>query len=318
MYYVIRHATNYRYSSPICESQMEVRMRPRTEGAQRTWDFRLSTSPRSKISSHIDSLGNTIHHFDIPARHDRLSITMEALVETSEPPALPDSLPPASWIEIDRLADSDEFWEMLQPSHFAKSTPLLTEFATEFGLQRESDPIATIAAIRKAISQGFQYQEKTTRADSPIDEALASRQGVCQDFSHIFIALGRSFGLPCRYVSGYLFHRDDADERSNPDASHAWVEVYLPEIGWIGVDPTNDVVSGERHIRVAVGRDYGDVPPTRGVFKGEAQTETELSVGVRVAPSAAPLPQETSSSTGWMSMSREELLSQHQQQQQQQ
>jgi transglutaminase-like putative cysteine protease len=312
MYYLIRHVTNYRYSSPICESQMEVRMRPRTDGAQRTWDFRLTTNPRSKISSYRDNLGNTIHHFDIPARHDRLSIVMEALVEMNDPPAMPTRLGEESWSQLENLAETDALWEMLQPSRFTKPTERLRGFAQEFGLLRGANPISTISAIQTAIHRGFHYEPQTTRVDSPIDEALSRRQGVCQDFAHIFITLARGFGVPCRYVSGYLFHRQDSDERSAPDASHAWVEVYLPDVGWVGLDPTNDLHAGDRHIRVAVGRDYGDVPPTRGVFKGEAQTETELRVGVRVAPSAAPLPQEAIESVAWTPLSREQAAQQQQ------
>jgi transglutaminase-like putative cysteine protease len=313
MHYLIRHVTNYRYSAPICESQMEVRMQPRTEGLQRCWDFQLITTPRSKVASYRDSLGNTIHHFDIPARHDRLSIAMEALVEVSDPTPLPDSLSPDTWPELDRLAELDDLWDLVRPSHFARSSVLLSDFAREYTIERKADPITTLHAIRAAVRDGFSYEPKSTRVDSPIDEALANRRGVCQDFAHIFITLARQLGIPCRYVSGYLFHRDDADDRSDPDASHAWVEAYLPGLEWIGIDPTNNLFTGERHIRVAVGRDYADVPPTRGVFKGEAQTETELSVGVRVASSTAPLPRDSGHSTGWVPLSREELAQQHQQ-----
>lgn len=109
-----------------------------------------------------------------------------------------------------------------------------------------------------------------------------NRAGVCQDFAHIFIAIARRLRIPCRHVSGYLFHRRADHDRSAPDSSHAWVEAYLPELGWIGFDPTNNLVAGERHITVALGRDYADVPPTRGVFKGNAASE--LRVGVQVTP----------------------------------
>jgi transglutaminase-like putative cysteine protease len=129
------------------------------------------------------------------------------------------------------------------------------------------------------IYEAFEYAPDTTKVDSSVDDALRARKGVCQDFTHIMLALVRPLGIPCRYVSGYLFHQNGA--RSSEDASHAWVEALLPTLGWVGFDPTNNLIAGERHIRVAIGRDYADVPPTRGVFKGNA--ETELSVGVRVS-----------------------------------
>ena len=145
-----------------------------------------------------------------------------------------------------------------------------------------------------------------TRVDSPIDVALENRQGVCQDYTHIMIAMVRALGIPCRYVSGYLFHRAQSLDRSAADASHAWPEAYLPELGWVGFDPTNDVLVGGRHIRVAVGRDYADVPPTRGVFRGDA--ETDLSVAVQVSLSEAPV-LEDATGTPWLATDSEEVVS---------
>jgi transglutaminase-like putative cysteine protease len=110
---------------------------------------------------------------------------------------------------------------------------------------------------------------------------------VCQDYTHIMIALVRELGIPCRYVSGYLYHRRDDTSSSAPDATHAWVEALLPGLGWVGFDPTNNTPVAERHIRVAVGRDYADVPPTRGVFKGQADTELGVAVQVRLADEQA-------------------------------
>ena len=126
--------------------------------------------------------------------------------------------------------------------------------------------------------------------DSPIDEALSNRQGVCQDFAHIMIALLRSLRVPARYVSGYLFHEPESLDRSSDGASHAWVEALVPKLGWVAYDPTNNLIADDRHVRVAIGRDYADVPPTRGVYKGEATSE--LSVSVTVRPSDRPLPEE--------------------------
>ena len=124
--------------------------------------------------------------------------------------------------------------------------------------------------------------------NSPIEVSLGSRQGVCQDFSHIMIAVVRNLGIPCRYVSGYLYHDELHHDRSAEGATHAWVEALLPGLGWVGFDPTNGVIAGGRHIRTAVGRDYADVPPTIGTMKGRA--ETELQVRVRVAASQSLLP----------------------------
>jgi transglutaminase-like putative cysteine protease len=137
--------------------------------------------------------------------------------------------------------------------------------------------------------------------DSPIDDALQARRGVCQDFAHIFLALARRLGVPARYVSGYLYHDADRVDRSGDGATHAWAEVLLPGLGWTGFDPTNNLIAGERHIRVAIGRDYGDVPPTRGVFKGASHVRTELAVSVRVGPARSPFADEPVPFVPWMS-----------------
>jgi transglutaminase-like putative cysteine protease len=137
-----------------------------------------------------------------------------------------------------------------------------------------------------AIHGGFAYAPNSTRVDSPIDEALASRRGVCQDFTHIMLATLRRLGLPCRYVSGYIAPRTTADEpQPSTIATHAWVDVLLPGLGWVGMDPTHDIETGIRHVRVAIGRDYADVPPTRGTFKGK--TASALAVSVEVLPAEA-------------------------------
>jgi transglutaminase-like putative cysteine protease len=130
----------------------------------------------------------------------------------------------------------------------------------------------------------FDYKPNSTKADSPIAVALEAKAGVCQDFTHIMIALVRSrLQVPCRYVSGYLYHGDEHKDRSASSATHAWIEAFLPELGWVGFDPTNDLVAGDRHIRTAIGCDYADVPPTHGIYRG--RTRSELTVAVRVEPS---------------------------------
>jgi transglutaminase-like putative cysteine protease len=185
---------------------------------------------------------------------------------------------------------------------------------------RQRNPLEFVLNLSAQLYSKIAYVPKSTRVDSPIDHALESRQGVCQDFAHIMIALTRRIGLPCRYVSGYLFHKAGEKTRSAEGATHAWVETLLPGLGWVGLDPTNNVLAGERHVRTSVGRDYADVPPTKGVFKGSA--DSQLLVAVHVAPSDAPPPEPEAGGEDWSQALREEgldhELSTHQQQQQQQ
>ena len=176
---------------------------------------------------------------------------------------------------------------MLQPGPLTQPTPLLASLARELGLAPGPDPLTTLRHLNQALYRAFAYAPQRTRVDSTLDEAIAQRRGVCQDFTHIMLALVRQMGIPGRYVSGYLYHRQENHDRSAEDATHAWMEAHLPGLGWVGFDPTNNLLAGDRHIRVAVGRDYADVPPTRGVFKGLASSE--LGVSVRVSPDPIPL-----------------------------
>lgn len=317
MFYSIRHVTRFAYSSPITESVTEVRMQPRTEGNQRCVKFELTTNPRSRIQGYRDYLGNVVHHFDIPGKHNQLKINAESTVEITPLPALPDHLPADSWLELDQIKSSGEHWDYLTPSQFANKSRLLVELAKELKVERRSDPLSLLREINTAIFEAFDYAPLSTTVDSPIEHALEDRKGVCQDFAHIMIALVRELGIPCRYVSGYLFHGREDHDRSAADASHAWVEAFLPQLGWIGFDPTNNLIAGERHIRTAIGKDYADVPPTRGVFKGLAQSE--LSVGVQVSPTEAPPPEEEMMAmTTWLAPPPPPIEDDHQQQQQQQ
>jgi len=284
MRYNIKHVTRFAYDVPVSESVVEARMQPRSDGTQRCLHFGLSTTPVSRVLTYHDHDGNCVHHFNIPATHARLTLKAEALVDCAPPPVIPERLDVDGWSRLDALTASGEYWDLLNPSTFARPTQLLEDLACELGLERGDDPLAMLRGLTATLFSTFAYAPQTTRVDSPIDDALRSRQGVCQDFAHIMIALVRRLGVPCRYVSGYLFHRLEDDDRSSDGATHAWVEALLPDLGWVGFDPTNNLIAGERHVRVALGRDYSDVPPTRGVYQGVSAVRTELAVAVTVGP----------------------------------
>lgn len=286
MYYSIRHLTKFLYSSPVSESVMETRMHPRSDTNQRCLTFHLSVSPRCRVFSYRDHLANNVHHFDIPGKHGQLVIIAESLVELEPPPPVPFFLAPDAWAALDAMVQQGDYWEMLLPSEFAKPTAALEELASQLDVRRRDDPLQVMHQMNDALYNWFDYEQKSTHVDSPIDEAIHSRSGVCQDLAHIMIALVRKLRIPCRYVSGYLYHGAENKDRSVHDATHAWVEALLPHLGWVGFDPTNRLVAADRHVRTAIGRDYADVPPTRGIFRGNASSE--LTVAVRVTPSDTP------------------------------
>ena len=264
-------------------------MQPRTDFRQRCLSFSLDVSPRANMMMYRDFFGNGVHHFDIPGKQNLIEMTAQAIVDVLPAPVLrPEDA--SDWSELDARVAQGDYWEMLLPSHYATPTELLEKLAAELNLRRRGNPFELLQELNVKLYELFDYAPNTTKVDSPIDDALEARRGVCQDFAHILITLVRQLKIPCRYVSGYLFHEDQAHDRSPAGATHAWVEAYLGDMGWVAFDPTNNLLGCERHIRVAVGRDYADVPPTRGVYKGEA--ESELSVMVSVSPVDAPEPEE--------------------------
>ena len=261
-------------------------MHPRSDANQHCLTFSLSVSPRCRVFSYRDHLGNNVQHFDIPGEHSQLVIIAESVVEQQPLPEVPRFLAPDAWKELDQMVESGDYWEMLLPSRFAVETPALIDLAKKVDARRRDDPLMLVHELNERLFDYFEYVPKHTRVDSPIDEAILSGKGVCQDFAHTMIAMLRHVGIPARYVSGYLYRSREDHDRSTPDATHAWVDVLLPHLGWVGFDPTNNLIAHHRHIRTAIGRDYADVPPTHGVFRGN--TDSELYVAVQVEASEQP------------------------------
>jgi len=289
MIYSVRHIPRFRYKPAVRESIMELRMQPRSEGNQRCLSFDLRVKPDALVMQYHDFLGNAVHHFDIAGKHSELNIRSQSVVEIRSTPEF-QTKKCGSWEQLDAAVECGNYWEMLLPSDFARPTPLLEQLAREMEIERRGMPLEALQEISHSIHDNFSYVPNATSVDSPIDHAISERKGVCQDFAHVMIALVRKLRVPCRYVSGYLFHTTEDQSRSAEGASHAWVEAFVPGLGWVGFDPTNDTICNERHIRVAVGRDYAEVPPTRGVYKGGG--ESELSVSVTVSLADAPSPED--------------------------
>lgn len=290
MFYSIRHLTRYRYDAPVRESIMQLYMQPKSEGPQRLRSFQVATTPRAALQAYTDHFGNAVYHFDVPNTHQELLVEVEAQVEVTPVPAAPEWVDDSAWKQLQSDQTKNDHFDMLSAHGHASPTPMLLDFLREKGLSPAGDPMTSLRRLKRTIFEAFAYAPEETEVDSPIDVALGKRKGVCQDFTHIMIATARLWGIPARYVSGYLFTKRDAGDRSSPDATHAWVEVYIPGPGWVGFDPTNSTLAGERHIRVAIGRDYDDVPPARGVYKGSANSE--LAVAVSVSPTQSPRRQE--------------------------
>jgi transglutaminase-like putative cysteine protease len=287
MKYRVRHVTEYMYSEAVTTSHHELHLRPRETPGQTVDDESLTISPDPALRrDRVDWFGNPATHLAIHSRHTRLAVTSTFVVDIArEPPPNDNGTWEAArdWVRAGADAEARAALEMALPSSRAIPSAAARAFAEpSFTPGR---PLADAARdLTHRIHAEFTYDPAATDVATSVDEVLRGRRGVCQDFAHVQLACLRAFGLAARYVSGYLVTHHAPDEKTliGADASHAWISVQLPGGEWLDLDPTNDVVPTDRHIVIAVGRDFGDVTPMRGVLLGGGRHE--LIVGVDVSP----------------------------------
>ena len=276
--FLIDHLSEFRYQEFARGSLMLLHLLPKEECGQRVLKFDLDIDPLATPIQFEDAFGNPCHLFNIYQEHRQMILHVRAQVETVAPPSVASSLDNSAWEAMD-VAESARYWEFLTPSHFARPSAVLEAFMTANRIRRGNNPLSSLLETASTLHKTFRYEPGSTQADSPIEDILETGRGVCQDYTHVMIAIARSWGIPSRYVSGYL-HLEGVEERSPAAASHAWAEFLLPDLGWIGIDPINDTLADHRHIRIATGRDYADVSPTRGVVFGGGQTSLKVRVDV--------------------------------------
>jgi len=285
--YHLLHATEFLYDGPVYESYNEVRLRPIHDDRQSCLSFRLTTLPASRVSSYKDGYGNWIHVSNILPHHRRLRFEAESVVLVHEAPAPEPGGMLLKDLEAMRHELHEEHYDWLAASAYVPYLPELAEISKAAEDSSDGTVANFIQAASDLIHKSFVYMKGATHVHSSIRDSLTLRAGVCQDFAHLLLGVVRMRGLPARYVSGYLVSGSSGptskqEEVIGGQASHAWAEVFLPGQGWVGFDPTLGNPIELRHIRVAYGRDYGDVPPVRGVYKGRAGQS--LSVDVRFRP----------------------------------
>ena len=284
--YIIRHRMTFKYAEPARDSVMTLYVCPIRDRTQVIREFAVTADPDGPVFDFIDAFGNTGYFLDRDREHGQLTVEVRSTVEVGPLPPTPERLENGATEILRRAAETVELWPMLHPSHFVTSTPALETFIQAHRIAPGSDPLASTRGLCTRLHGVFEYAPGETRADSPIDRILETGRGGCQDYAHVMAAILRGWGIPCRYVSGYL--GPPAEEVARCE-SHAWVECWFPGTGWIGFDPTNDTEGDDRHIRVAVGRDYADVPPTRGVFRGAAASTLETEVVIERLGGAASI-----------------------------
>ena len=260
-------------------------MRPSNTADQRCLQFEVEVQPRARVFAYRDYRGNWVHHFDIPRRHGQLAITARAQVQIDDPAALPEQLPMEAWRTIDEWEAREEEWEYRQPSRFAEWSPALLEFAEALGFvpppRAGSLSAARARRWRPSIAASSTPPSPRGWIRHRRDPRIGARRVPGLHPHHARRPSMDGCALPLRERL-YCPRAVNGGDEPTTIATHAWVEALLPELGWVGLDPTHNMQTGLRHIRVAVGRDYADVPPTRGTFKG--QTASVLEVSVEVTP----------------------------------
>ncbi|MDE2764366.1 MAG: transglutaminase family protein [Gemmatimonadota bacterium] len=275
--HTIEHTLDFRYSAPVHASVMTLYLCPLQDRNQVLLEFAVESDPGGRVFAFRGPFNNRGHFLDRPNPHRRLTVRARCTVEVGPVRQPPDRLGPNGWEDLRACIREPELWLMLQSSRFTHPSPTLEAFMRTHGLEAGDDPLTTALELRETLYHTFEYAPGSTAADSPIERILESGRGVCQDYAHVMTAILRMWGIPCRYVSGYL---GPGTARSASGESHAWVECWFPGPGWVGLDPTNNTGGDERHVRVAVGRDYADVPPTRGVYRGWAESVLTPAVTV--------------------------------------
>ena len=277
----ISHQTEYRYAGPVHGNANELRLTPMRSLWQEVPYFFLRILPSTRVRKFTDFYGNTVSHFEVEEAHSRLVIEASSVVRTQDRYAGGDPF----GVSLDALTEaaSMEFVRLyVQPSPAVEITPELWRAAVDV---REgcTDVFGLAGALMEYVWSSCRYVPGVTTVETTVSEFFQRREGVCQDFAHLMLAMCRSVHLPARYVSGYVYDARRKDIRG-AHASHAWVEVWVPGMGWHGLDPTNNCKTREHYVVVALGRDYHDIAPVRGTFWGGAQREMVVSVHIEERP----------------------------------
>lgn len=288
MNFQIRYLTEYRYGAPVTDNLNALRVKPATTSTQRCDEFIVRVDPEARLTRHADYFGSEVLEFGIARPHDHLTIDVRARVVTAPPSPPPES----SWEALQSAAYREAGGEFL----------LLTDDVPDDGslddllaVLRAKTPLSTVLLLAELIPDRFEYRAGVTYVGSTIADLLGAGAGVCQDFVHLGVALLRRQGIAARYVSGYLFAAPEGGGQDSVEVeTHAWLEALLPgfdgrgEPVWVGADPTNRGLVGETHVKIGHGRHYPDVPPIKGVYRGQAAASLDTSVRMtRLDPAAS-------------------------------
>jgi len=273
----IQHITKYKYDRPVRESANQIKIFSYNKIGQEILSHELVITDEPNVNKFTDYWGNTVGYFTVSKRHEELVVDSRLIAKTF-------------FYEIDELRSTKNDWQLLK-DETAKDIILLDLVQKEKIKSQEKiqlylddidvktlSPLEAVKKCNQFIFENFKYVKGITTVETTIDEILEFRSGVCQDFAHVLLQMLRTIGVPSRYVSGYICPNKNG--MRGEGATHAWVDAYIPNLGWIGIDPTNNCYANEHHIQLAVGRDFSDCTSVKGTFKGPANNELMVYVSV--------------------------------------
>jgi transglutaminase-like putative cysteine protease len=289
MLFQVVHTTGYDYADAAMEAYLEVRLTPPVRPEQEVLRHRIEFHPTAEASDYIDYFGNRTTFYSMTLRHRQLKVTNRVTIRTL-PRILPKSGLALTVAEAKQILKSGTgIFDYLQPT---EAIPLVEESASwAREILRENRPLGeALDELNKTIYREFKYRSGSTDIETPLSQIWKKREGVCQDFAHVMISILRAARIPCRYVCGYI--ESEPAVSADPTrkrlvgslATHAWVEVLVPGLAWVALDPTNNQWCGEQHVTVAVGRDFLDAAPVRGTFKGSASQKLKVHVSMQRIP----------------------------------
>ena len=281
MNFDIHYVTRYHYDGPVTDNLNALRVKPATNATQRCDEFHVRVVPEVRLHRHTDYFGTEVIEFGVPDTHEGLEIDVRALVVTAEPPEPPEG----SWSALEREPYRESAAEFLLQT---EPIPDADAFEEIHQGTRARTPLATLLLLCELIPDRFEYRQGVTYVGSTTEDLLEVGAGVCQDFVHLGLMILRKRGIAARYVSGYLFAAPpDGGADSVEVNTHAWLEALIPAREadgppvWVGMDPTNRGLAGERHVKIGHGRSYSDVPPIKGVYRGAAGAHLDARVEMR-------------------------------------
>ncbi|MYD81482.1 MAG: transglutaminase family protein [Gammaproteobacteria bacterium] len=278
--YEVIHTTHYSYESIKRSSVMSLCMKPRETERQHIESYSLSVTPETLVDEDLDIFGNSRHVFDVHRPHKNLTVSSSARVRMHQSASSDSEDEAIEWDSLDSYRSDWRLWEYLNPTDLTRTSVDLKDWSKKLGSLNWDDPVEFLESLEQRLSETISYRPGRTTIDSTVEEVLTHREGVCQDISQLMIAIARSWNIPARYVSGYLYDTPGDANRFAEDATHAWVECLLPNTGWRSFDPTNPGGLEDSRIIVGYGRDYRDVPPIKGITVGEGEAEMDVNVVV--------------------------------------